>query len=652
MCTKYTSFFFSFFFLLGFTLYAQSKLINKEKLDTLKVLTKADSITMRLNDAAQDTSRVKLLNDLGVELLTKNEYALAKFYLSESKTLAEKLHFKNGIAGACSKLGNAFWAEGDYDTALKNWLAAIRIWEQTGYKKGVAIMNSNIGILYNTQNQYKKAITYYENSLKIAKSIDDKKTMAMAYHNIGNTYSREAFFSGNREEKINKNQLAQENATKAALLMQESGDKRGEAAAYGVLGDIYYDLGNIAESKKEANAWYQKDLFFQFKAIELHESIGNKLGVAICYSSVGIVNHMMDNVQTSEDYINKALALYTDLGYVSGIKESYDHLRQLAEEKGDFKTALEYQKLSGVMKDSLLNERTTGQIMEMEAKYQNEKKQIENEALAQKNENLSQQSHIQDLQLKQRGYLIVGLLLVALLIAGMAFLFIRQNKTKALYEKSEMEQKLLRSQMNPHFIFNAMVGIQNYIYKEEPEIAANYLSSVVQLMRSIIDNSKKEYVTLDKEVITLQHYLKLQQVRFPGKFDFTIDTDPEIDPEYVFIPPMMAQPCIENAIVHGILNKENSNGRISVVFKKEKDSVLLSIEDNGVGREKAKSFGKKEEEHLSIATTITEERLKILNRKGQGKNTMTIEDLKDDSGQPSGTRVTFLFSLDTAEFSS
>jgi sensor histidine kinase YesM len=198
--------------------------------------------------------------------------------------------------------------------------------------------------------------------------------------------------------------------------------------------------------------------------------------------------------------------------------------------------------------------------------------------------------------------------------------------------------------MNPHFIFNAMVGIQNYIYKEEPEIAANYLSSIVYLMRSIIENSHKEKVSLEKEIETLRHYLNLQRVRYDQKFDFSIEIAPEVEEESLFIPPMMAQPIIENAVEHGIMNKEDGEGFIRIKIGIEMYGFLtLTIEDNGIGRDKAKQLKRESGAHLSIATAITEERLAVINRKAKKKASMQIEDLKNENGQALGTRVLFHF---------
>ncbi len=119
-----------------------------------------------------------------------------------------------------------------------------------------------------------------------------------------------------------------------------------------------------------------------------------------------------------------------------------------------------------------------------------------------------------------------------------------------------LKQRLLRSQMNPHFIFNSLSGIQNFIVTEKSTKASIYLSKFATLVRNILDSSVKEYVTLEKEIATIENYLELQKVRYAGKFEFSIKTDDAIDPESTMIPPMLAQPFIENAIEHGIVHSE------------------------------------------------------------------------------------------------
>jgi len=205
----------------------------------------------------------------------------------------------------------------------------------------------------------------------------------------------------------------------------------------------------------------------------------------------------------------------------------------------------------------------------------------------------------------------------------------------------ELEQKLLRSQMNPHFIFNSLTSIQNYIYKEKPELAASYLGKFAKLMRLILENSRQEYIPFSKEIETLQLYLELQKVRFADKFDFQIIIDPLIDQDEVSIPPMFAQPFIENSLEHGIVHK-SEQGRIKISFSLQDDYILFEVEDNGIGRAKAAQINKAlKTGHHSYATTITEERLALIHEKSSLKEMVSIVDVLDEMNEVSGTKASF-----------
>jgi len=231
-----------------------------------------------------------------------------------------------------------------------------------------------------------------------------------------------------------------------------------------------------------------------------------------------------------------------------------------------------------------------------------------------------------------------------LLTLGLALVFVyikyRERKIKEQNKLLILEQKLLRSQMNPHFIFNSLSSIQSFIFENNPVEAGSYLSRFAELIRSILYNSREEYITLENEIKTLKNYFELQQLRYNHKFDFEIDMDPEIFPEDISIPPMIAQPFIENAVEHGIKYIEEK-GLITVSFTLMDDSMLLTVEDNGIGIKAAKNIkNKKASEHKSLATIITHERINILN-KGRRKKlySMQVQDTTDASGKVNGTRV-------------
>jgi len=233
-----------------------------------------------------------------------------------------------------------------------------------------------------------------------------------------------------------------------------------------------------------------------------------------------------------------------------------------------------------------------------------------------------------------------GLEILIILASIILIVKYREKKIKEQNRFLSLEQKLLRSQMNPHFIFNSLSSIQSFIFENNPIEAGSYLSRFAELIRSILYNSREEFITLENEIKTLKNYFELQQLRYNHKFDFEIDVDPEIFPEEISIPPMIAQPFIENAVEHGIKYIEDK-GLISVSFTLMDDSILLIVGDNGIGIKAAKNLkNKKASEHKSLATVITRERIEILN-KGKRKKlySMRVLDTTDVTGKVDGTRV-------------
>jgi LytS/YehU family sensor histidine kinase len=177
--------------------------------------------------------------------------------------------------------------------------------------------------------------------------------------------------------------------------------------------------------------------------------------------------------------------------------------------------------------------------------------------------------------------------------------------------------------------------------KQDDTKASIYLSRFSELVRSILHNSMLEQITLEEELKTIENYLELQRIRFPEKFDYSMIVDERLDAESIFLPPMLSQPFIENAIEHGIKSKE-SEGNIFVRFIYRNDTVIIEIEDDGIGREKAQEIQlKQNSDHKSLATSITQERIKVLNRKLKHKIKFEIFDLKDNQNQAVGTLVKF-----------
>jgi hypothetical protein len=211
-----------------------------------------------------------------------------------------------------------------------------------------------------------------------------------------------------------------------------------------------------------------------------------------------------------------------------------------------------------------------------------------------------------------------------------------REKTSLSKKISDLELQALRAQMNPHFVFNTLSSIQHFISQNESEAATVYLSKFAKLMRRIMENSRKKFITVKDEIEALELYLELEKVRCRDKFSYSIQIDKDVDQEYDEIPSMLIQPYVENAIWHGLMNKSDK-GNILISINKKDDLLLCIVEDNGVGREasgKLKNSG-----HKSLGMSVTKERLEILNAINNSNLSAEIIDLYKPDGEAAGTRV-------------
>lgn len=300
-------------------------------------------------------------------------------------------------------------------------------------------------------------------------------------------------------------------------------------------------------------------------------------------------------------------------------------------EQNLFKEVFKYNRIYSVIKENILNKENKIQINEMYAKYERERKQKRTEEL------LIKEREIREIKTSKNKYLIFGLLTVAGLGTVITLLFMQQYNLQSRQKTIKLGQELLYSQMNPHFVFNSLIAIQSYMFKKSPIEAGKYLSNFANLVRLSFKNSEQEYIPINKEIKALEHYLALQQLRFENKFDYNIEVAPNINVETMAIPPMLAQPFIENAIEYGIMHK-NNKGRININFNLsakggKNHKILCEIQDNGIaGTGRTSSL-------LKLTKTITKDRVAMLNKKSRQKIKINTIALIDKNNNAQGTKV-------------
>lgn len=247
------------------------------------------------------------------------------------------------------------------------------------------------------------------------------------------------------------------------------------------------------------------------------------------------------------------------------------------------------------------------------------------------------------IELQKDRQLFISIIFIVAIIFGVVIFILRiqQNRIKQEQREAELSQTLLRTQMNPHFVFNAMSVIQSYIYENDPEKSSQFLVKFSRLMRLILENSPKEFIPIELEIEILDKYLATQKMRFENRFEYTLDISDDLLFNKAMVPPMITQPFIENAIEHGQLHTVK-DGHIIVQMRADGQSLLLRIEDNGVGRQKSQKT-KKIRTHKSMAIDITKERIEIINKKYKFNGSLVFEDLNKE--EQTGTVVKLVLPL-------
>jgi anti-sigma regulatory factor (Ser/Thr protein kinase) len=319
-------------------------------------------------------------------------------------------------------------------------------------------------------------------------------------------------------------------------------------------------------------------------------------------------------------------------------------LSKAYEGRGDYKTANGFSKRYYEIRDSLNKLNSNAKVAFLQV--QNEKMQVQNERKL-------------NGQLLHKHWLYSIIIIISLISVGVYFLYwyrLRQlhlqgqlasEKTDKILAEAGYKHKLneltfsaLRSQMNPHFIFNALNTIQGFVYLNDKKSASGYLGKFSELIRKILDSSNKQTITLGEEIEILKLYTEIEKARFGESFNVTINIDPAIDQEDILIPPMLIQPFVENSIKHGLFHLQGVKTLMLTIRKAEEQDVIeVIIDDNGVGRERSKEINKNRIAHYSFATAANEKRIDLINQNVDKKTKLKIIDKVNIDGSSAGTTV-------------
>ena len=619
---------------------------------TLKGFGQIDSLRQVLQSAVSDTNRIKTYYALASGF---DDFDSTLFYLTRGiDTATPDWPYLRGVG--LRRIGLTYFYANAIDSALVYLESAIHAFDQVLPDKKqdqrvwvLGETHYQTAVPYYYKGAYSKALSHLRKALKLFEEDRSHIVAIRCYGLLGIIH----FAQGEMVQ-------AEEQLKNGIVMALESRQEK-------TLGGLYNNLASVYMEQKA----YEK-ASVQYKASLKYVDPSDELSIAQTNMNLGLVNLRMRLFDKAKEYLLADQAFFERtthlrtritwrnmLGELYLAEEDWEKVvatsQQTLKELEDlplviiqqsalnqlslgyagmqeYELAYQYHQAYVNLKDSLFEEDRTREIKRLEAQLEFDQKEREIGELTQAN--LEKELALKE-ERNNRNLLLFSALGAFALLGVVWLIYQRREESKrhALdMRRLEIEQRMLRSQMNPHFIFNALNSIQSFVSTNQTYKAEVYMSDFSMLMRQTLENSMHETIPIAQEVALLRLYLKLEKQRFGDLFDYEIT---EYADETISLPPMLLQPFVENAIVHGMKGKKEG-GMIRVLFTEQEDTICCEVMDNGVGRHPGSSH----EAHHSYATRLTSDRIGYLNEStGEGGYGLQIIDLKNEDGTARGTHV-------------
>lgn len=593
-------------------------LLNNE-LETAEFYIKRMMKLSKTHNLKQEFARAHILLSRNFTLMNLQDSALN--HIDYAIQYARRTSNKSLLAECFHQQSLTYKAFGQLELGVAKDILALQIANEAASHRQIALYSIEIGKAQLLIQNVQQAEYYFKQALENASVVEDDRLRGMAFVELATIYFSRKNYA-----------LATENCLLAFSIFEKLNNPEGLGRASNTLGTIYREKNEF----NTASSYFNQSLIY-------YESIGDLRQIASVYHNVATVFYAQKRYQNALHYLNRSLELSKIYGPESQVYNTYRVMSNVYRDLGQTRKALEYMNVYVDYMDSSATEQATGKIAELNELYRAEQRDrlILSQADSlerQRQEKELTSTQLENVQLKSNFQKYVILVIILLVVLSGVIIYNRwnQNKMKQQQREAEMSQTLLRVQMNPHFVFNAMSVIQSYIYDNDTKNSSKFLVNFSRLMRLILENSSKEEISITLEEEILRKYLETQKLRFEDRFEFNIFIANELIIENAMIPPMITQPFIENSIEHGQLHTIAEGGFINVYFQKRGNMLEVTIEDNGIGRRGAEK-NKKSRDHKSMAMKITSDRITNLNKKYRTEGYLKIRDY--DDVQQTGTKV-------------
>ncbi|GHN02418.1 hypothetical protein WSM22_39070 [Cytophagales bacterium WSM2-2] len=585
------------------------------------------------------TGTVKAFRVMGRAYGLQAEFQKSFYYLIRSTKLAREFGDTLMVADNAISVAFVYSELGQYDKVLEYDLAAYKIYKSLGDRRGISNALTGIGIVYAEENKYDSALRNFKKALEYFEELKLTGRQGMANLNIGSLYGQ-----------MNDTVKSIEFYSRALANFKSSKSESGIAAVQQGLGKIYLKNGKLKEAKSLID-----------EAFAIRQKRNNQTDMLACMHVISKIYLIEKKFNSSQEYANRALTIAQKLKLHKEMADIYFSLAKIHESLNDFKNAYRYHFLATASLDSasLIEKSRRIHGLEVSSLMEKDKAQIDK---------LEQEKAIKEAKLLQATWQKAFLLALALSLVVISIFVFKLYKAKKswaqiLEKKNDwisnqkkkiegmnlgLELQTFRSKLDTHLIFNVLNGVRNLINSSNKDKGVEYLGNATRFIRTALQNSMKDWVTLAEEISFVDNYLKIEQFRFPGRFEYRMEVDSEISDSMV--PFMSLQPYVENAILHGVSTISSGvKGLILITASKYENGLLVSIEDNGIGRS-MNIF--KENDVISMGSYLVQGRLKKLSAASGNQMTVDIEDLFDTDGHPSGTRVNIYIALrkETVEY--
>jgi tetratricopeptide (TPR) repeat protein/two-component sensor histidine kinase len=560
---------------------------------------------------------IKQLDSIAFAFEKLPNYDSAIFYYKRELSIYISSKNNKEIGRSYLKIGRLLSEKGEIAEASKVFFKMLKYAELANDTSRIAIAFTRIGRCYEFLNKNENAFEYYEKGLEISEKYSIHKQSIALYGTMGNLYLQQNKFEDCRKMAVKADSLAKK--------LNDPYFKYGADNLYGLYYSAIKDYTNAEKYMLQALAYN----------LQKNPNASHTGGT---YFNLGEIAAKQNKNNQALIYYSEAFRIFKNQNEKKNLKDISYNLANLYANQKNYTQAYEYQKLFSAYNDSVINEETTATIAELQTKYEVEKKDIQ--ILLLDKEKMLKEQKLAETRRSMIFYIGITILLLAVLIFSVLF-FTQRQKTIAAINKKNVALVKLQTQMNPHFLFNALVSVQDLILKEDKLKAINSVTKLSRLMRTTLNNSDSDLISLEEEINFLTTYVEFENERNKYKTDFQVTIDEAITSDWCLIPPMLIQPLVENCFKHAFLDdKEDPKISLSFVKKETATNPMLEVKlsDNGIGI----NSNSMKTNSDSKAMKITLERLNNLyafqNTSNDGK-IMQIQNNIDDQGEVSGTSI-------------